>query len=459
MFTLDASGRGFLKEGRPHFFVLDTAWFALMNLTYEEFCEYALFRKNQGFNALLMQNTPSFQDMPVTVRYLPFPVKENGDYDLEHPNQAYFDLVERKLAYLQSIDMTAFLALVWGSFIPESVMSRIYDCSGRQFTDFDAFARLVDGCIERYRAYHPVWLIGGDVPLGDDNEINKRYYGYMARRIRERCPGDLISAHLGGNSALGDFYLDNGYIDFYTYQSSHCYDAHDDLLLPAVMGEQGYRRTPVKPVMNLEPMYEAHGYGNRFGRFDALFLRRAFWYSVLSGANAGFAYGAHGIWMFYDGSGFNNERWSKEPLLWRTALRLPGACDVTYCADLLGRYGGGALEPAQALNLTGYPEIRVAASPDQSLIIVYQPAACALYLGVDLSGYHLRRHLLGDAKAVESPLSRMYRGAELAAIIRGRGQRQFYPTPVAEGLEECERVSVVDQYQANCDAILVCERR
>lgn len=458
MFTVDASGRAFLKDGRPHFFKLDTAWFALMNLTYEAFCEYALFRKSQGYNGLLMQNTPSFIDSAVTIRFLPFPEAENGDYDLLHPKESYFEMVKRKLAFLQSIDMTPFLALVWGCFVPGSNLSAIYDCSGRQFDDFDVYTRFVDACIEQYRPHHPVWLIGGDVPMTDDNEVYKRYYGYMARSIRERCPNDLMSAHICGNCSLGSYYVDNGFIDFYTYQSCHNFNAHEDMLLPAQMGAVEYGRTPVKPAMNLEPMYEAHGFGNRFGRFDAFFLRRAFWYSVLSGANAGFTYGAHGIWMFYDGTGFNNERWSKEPLTWRAALRLPGGYDVMACADLFERAGLQALRPAQDLNLTGYPEIRVAAAPDGSLIAVYQSATCALYLGADLSGYRLTRYLLGEPKAVECPECTVLSGEELAALIRGRGARQKIPTPVAEGLESCEQVSVIRQYQANCDAILLCER-
>ena len=39
MATFDSEKRYFLKDGRPHFFKMDTAWMTLTNLTVEEFRE------------------------------------------------------------------------------------------------------------------------------------------------------------------------------------------------------------------------------------------------------------------------------------------------------------------------------------------------------------------------------------------------------------------------------------
>ena len=63
MFTISENQKYFLKDGKPYFFRLDTAWMAFTNLTVEEFEEYVSFRAQQGYNGLLLQNTPALHDM------------------------------------------------------------------------------------------------------------------------------------------------------------------------------------------------------------------------------------------------------------------------------------------------------------------------------------------------------------------------------------------------------------
>ena len=52
-FSYDSQKRYFLKEGKPRFFKLDTAWLSFLNLGVEEFEEYVRFRKSQGFNGFV----------------------------------------------------------------------------------------------------------------------------------------------------------------------------------------------------------------------------------------------------------------------------------------------------------------------------------------------------------------------------------------------------------------------
>lgn len=428
MFQISEDKRYFLKENKPYFFKLDTAWMAFTNLTVEEFDEYASFRAKQGYNGLLLQNTPALQDMTSHVKYQPFPENGEGGFDFSRVNEDYFDTAVKKLELMEKYSLTPFIVPMWVSFIPDSQMVSLFDTRGKLLEDFELYKRFVDFTIETYKRFHPVWLLGGDAILDDRNPTNFKYYSYMAERIRKECPQDLMSAHIAGGSYIDKAYVEKGYIDFYTYQSGHMYDDHSNLMSPVVLSEKYRTDYPVKPILNLEPMYEAHGYGYRFLRFDNYFLRRAFWYSVLSGANTGFTYGAHGIWMFYDGSGFISESWSKLPLLWRNCMKLPGSYDVITAAALFEEYDMFRLLPAQEMNVTGYEEIRTAATEDKGLIVSYTPCTQHIDLEVDLTGYRCTWHILGENKT------------EAAAVKRENG------------------ISVAEMYQYNSDAVLICEK-
>lgn len=429
MFTISENQKCILKDGKPHFFRLDTAWMAFTNLTVEEFEEYVSFRAQQGYNGLLLQNTPALHDMTTHVKYQPFKTYEDGSYDFRVINEEYFRVAVQKLELMEKYKMTPFLSPMWMSFVPPSESEEYCTPVGKVLGDETLYHAFLEYSIETYKRFHPVWMIGGDAKLDQEHPIYLKYYGYMAQLIREKCPEDLITAHINDHCNLDPIYAQSGYVDFYTYQSGHSYNEHSDLMLPVKMAEvyrQGY---PKKPIMNLEPMYEAHGYGHRFLRFDNYFIRRAFWYSVLSGANSGFAYGAHGIWMFYDGTGFTSEHWSKLPLLWRSSLKLPGAYDVIDSAALFEQYHMFELEPCQSINVTGYEEIRTAATEDQNLIVTYTPCTQHIDLTVDLTQYKCTWYLLGEK--ITEP-----------AVVRKEGN-----------------ISIAEMYQYNSDGVLVCEKK
>lgn len=428
MIIISDNNQYFLKDGKPYFLKLDTAWMAFTNLTLEEFEEYISFRSKQGYNGVLLQNTPALQDMTTHVKYQPFPQNLDGSFDFSRTNSEYFNMAVKKMEILENYGFTAFIVPMWVSFIPDSQMIELFDTRGKLFEDFELYKKFINFTINTYKGFHPVWLLGGDAILDDKNPTNFKYYSYMAEQIRIKCPEDLISAHVAGGSYIDKEYIDKNYIDFYTYQSGHMYREHSDLMSPVLLAQKYLTEYPIKPILNLEPMYEAHGYGNQFLRFDRYFLRRAFWYSVLSGANSGFAYGAHGIWMFYDGSGFTSESWSKLPLLWRNSLNLPGSYDVITSCKIFEEYNMFCLAPDQNINITGYEEIRTASSKDRDLIVSYTPVTQHIDFSIDLSEYRCRWYVLGE---------NLVKDASVHVTV------------------DC---SVVDMYQCNSDAILICQK-
>ena len=456
---LKFSNKCFCRDGKPQFMLCDTAWFALMNLTVEEFREYAAFRAEQGYNGLLLQNTPGYQDMPKHIKYFPFYINEDGSYDLSRWHESYFDMVQQKLDIMVELGITPFIVPMWVSFIPDSQMSKVFDTRGKTYTDFSHYTAFVDRSIEVYKPYHPVWVLGGDAEMRPQDATNYRYYRYMAERIRKECPGDLITAHTAGGQLLDARYMQEGLVDFLMYQSGHMYDDFTSLLSPARMAQDYVQSAPDFPVMNAEPMYEAHGFGNKFGRFTESYLRRAFWYSVLSGAKCGFTYGAHGVWMFYDNSGFNNEAWSLMPMHWRSGIKLRGSYEVAMCADLFVRYDMFRLEPQNALNLTPYQEILTAASPDKELIVAYTPYMNYLYIDGDLSGYECTWHIFGQDGAVLKAQPQVTTPEVIRKNLEELCEGQLHKPQLPEKLFRTDTLSVFPMPQYNSDALLVCRRK
>jgi hypothetical protein len=126
------------------------------------------------------------------------------------------------------------------------------------------------------------------------------------------------------------------------------------------------------------------------------------WQSLLSGAKAGFTYGAHGVWMFqHKGMTFGSEGFSGLPFLWREALQFEGAWDVSWAKWLFENYGFHILEPNQAL-IEGPRQIRSASSADLSLIAIYIPSVRYVVIHHDLQDYRSCLHLL-DKRRVVSP--------------------------------------------------------
>jgi hypothetical protein len=95
-----------------------------------------------------------------------------------------------------------------------------------------------------------------------------------------------------------------------------------------------YGRSPLKPVMDGEPLYEDHPLAFRareFGySFDAHVRQRA-WWAVFSGG-CGHTYGNHSVWQMYA----PGRRPVNGPLLyWNEAVHRPGAAQMQYVRALI----------------------------------------------------------------------------------------------------------------------------
>jgi hypothetical protein len=96
-----------------------------------------------------------------------------------------------------------------------------------------------------------------------------------------------------------------------------------------------YDRTPAKPVLDGEPVYEDHPISfaaDRFGHSISADIRRPIYWDLFSGA-CGHTYGHHSVWQMFDpnrGKPINN------PLMpWYDAINQPGAAQLRHAKQLL----------------------------------------------------------------------------------------------------------------------------
>ncbi|MDR1106901.1 MAG: DUF4038 domain-containing protein [Treponema sp.] len=402
---IDTSTMTFTRDGRPFFYMADTAWMAFSNLSLDEWEEYAGFRKAQGFTALQISILPILNDTSTgSQTVLPFAMK-NGKMDFSARNEGYFEKAGAMLEIMTEKGLVPALVVLWNNYIPGSWASeQIGNISVMEESSLPEYAEYVTA---KFSRFNPVYIISGDTKF--DTETVTRYYSIMLEEIKKRNPFSLTTMHINPSAEIPPPIRDSASLDFYMFQSGH---GGGDTDSPFTLAEKfsnypARKQTadggtvPVKrPVVNGEPCYEGHGYGWDYPRWSAFEVRRAVWQSLLSGAKAGFTYGAHGIWMFQGkGMTFGSEGFSGAPFLWREALQFEGAWDVSWAKWLFERYGFRLLEPNQAL-IEGPSQIRAAASPDLSLIAIYIPSARRVVIRSDLGGYDTCLHLLDRRRAV-----------------------------------------------------------
>ena len=363
----------FVLEGRPFFYLADTVWSAFTSVTEEEWKEYLEYRKLQGFNALQIN---VLYQWDASVPYLRFPFRrdERGEYSSFQIDEAYFDFAEGLLELATQKGFIPALVLLWCNFVPDTWASQR---GIPMVMPFETMERYVEYVVQRFKKFSPIFIISGDTNFGSQETV--RYYLRALEIVKSIAPQALTTFHLQPQADLPEDILHSPYLDFYTYQSGH---AKAEQHFPYVLGEKFAALTPQRPVVNAEPCYEGHPYGfTRENRFRALDVRKAVWQSLLSGASAGVAYGAHGIWCWHrKGAEFRGVEFSGEPLEWRVALALDGAWDVALAKFIIERFRLFGLRPAQDMVMTPNPEIRAATTFDGKTTVVFLPSPQSISL-------------------------------------------------------------------------------
>jgi hypothetical protein len=375
---VDDDGRHIVHEdGTPFFWLGDTVWSAPAKATLEEWEDYLVRRRAQGFTVAQMNSLPQW-DTSEPIRRYPF----RGEWDLDAPNPEYFRALDELVAAGHERGVVSAFIVLWFNFVAgdrdRSLTNTFSPAQARRYGRYLA---------ARYGPYGAAWFVSGDADLPEES-ID--VYEAAGEAIDVATSHALLSTHMHPRRETPERFDDAEWFDFHSYQSGHY---HGEGRRRAFENAAAHRdRSPPRPVLNSEPCYEGYGFLDLddseldprdvpVSRED---VRRAAWWSVLAGANAGITYGASGTWhWFHPGERVLRDHLPM-PRPWEEAAEFPGADDYARLKEFLTGYRFGALSPRQDLLVDEDAAVRAAELDGDA--VVYAPEGGAVTVEPDVLG-------------------------------------------------------------------------
>ena len=411
-------------DGTPFFWLADTGWCLLQELDVPRARAYARLRAEQGFSAVQVVGIMArrFEGSDGEIRrgcllanargHAACTVSEKGLV----PNPPFYKHVDALLRELQKAGLLIAMLPHWG-FLANAYLMLHHVRGFFQRGDVPIFYR-EDGTRyaryigARYGAFLPVWVLGGDVRAETDEQME--YWRTVARSLDEGSGMRLLRTyHPLGHYSSSEWLHDESWLDFNMVQSGHSIDNTNAYSLTG----SDFERSPTKPIINGEPCYEniAHRLSpSEQKRIDAQQVRKAFFWSVLSGAVSGHTYGANNGLQFAPAGTF----YGVEVADWLTNVRTyPGAIQLGKIAQFWRSLPWWLLRPAPDLiaadeNPETGAHVVAARTQDGQLTLVYipqpnvyQPALGALAEGRNTYWFNPRSAKLSPASDLRAPSS------------------------------------------------------
>lgn len=308
------------EDGRPFFWLGDTAWELFHRQTREDAERYLANRASLRFTVVQAVALAEFDGLTVPNAYGQLPIRNN---DPTQPNDDYFAHVDWIVARANALGVYVGLLPTWGD-----KWNKKWGVGPEIFTPENA-AAYGEWLGRRYKDAGIVWILGGDRPI--ENDRHKEIIRAMAHGLRRGDGGaHLMTFHPPGNNGSSTWFHDDDWLDFNMRQNGHSpeFTGHYD------QTRADYDRTPIKPVLDGEPIYEDHPVSfdaKKLGHSIAGDVRRPLYWDLFSGA-FGHTYGNHAVWQFWtaDRQPINN------PLMpWPQAIEEPGAAQMQYGRALI----------------------------------------------------------------------------------------------------------------------------
>jgi len=378
--TISPDRRALVRDGRPFFWLADTIWSAFTNITDEEWTDYLDRRAAQGFTVLQLNALAQWDRCGCAFDRYPFGTADHGrTFDFPTMSEEYFEHARWMVGEATRRGLVPAIVVMWSNYVPGTWASSIVDDN---VMPEGCVAPVVKKICSTFNEFDPIYLISGDTDWDHDETIDR--YRLVTSLVESAAPDALLAYHIKGRYDVLPPELAE-HADIYLYQSGHNLSAQRGAY---ELAESFLARDPKRPVINSEPCYEQIGYSHMlYGRFRRADTRLACWRSLLSGANAGITYGAHGVWNWQDsdestggvlGEGF------LQALRHGQAVGFEGANDFAFARELvedLGLFGATAAQNV----LESYPEDVRAARTKAGRIVLYVPTNAPLRVRGDFS--------------------------------------------------------------------------
>ena len=357
------NSRHILQEnGKPFFWLGDTAWELFHRLDFYEAETYLENRAKKGFNVIQSVVLAELDGLTQPDQQQQLPLINN---DPTKPNEVYFKHVEKVIDRANSLHMYVGLLPTWGD-----KFNKKWGAGPEIFNPENA-AIYGEYLARRFKNKKIIWILGGD--RSPENEQHKAVIRAMADGIRKVVGDDqMITYHPMGGDYSSKYFHAERWLNVNMFQSGH--EAKN--IKNYQMIRNDYERSPVKPTLDGEPRYEDHpiNWKPELGYFNDFDTRQAAYWAILSGA-CGHTYGSHDMWQFF--------RYDRNPpvaaarTMWKTALDLPGAYQMGYMKNFFRFFHWENLVPVQSVIKNENPEdagFQVAAvSKNQDFLIAYTP--------------------------------------------------------------------------------------
>jgi hypothetical protein len=380
-FAVSDNHRFLLKDGKPFFWMGDTAWELFHRLDKTETEQYLKRRSEQGFTviqAVVLAETDGLHtpnangDIPLI------------DDDPARPNEKYFEQVDYVIDKAAAYQLNIALLPTWG----DKIFKDRWGMGPEIFNEQNAGVYAA-WLANRYKdKKNIIWVLGGDrVPRPADLKIWRAMGNAIMKATHNKA---VISFHPQPNQlGSAEWFHQDDWLSFNMFQTGHCRDA-------AVYEKisNAYALKPAKPVMDAEPIYEDHPVCfnvKDLGTSNAFDVRRSAYLDLFAGA-FGHTYGCHDIWQM---NSTKHEPVNGPHYAWQQALELPGANQMKYVRRLMESFPLTARIPDQSIvRENNYmPAERIQATRGDDYLFVYSCAGKPFTMlmgkikGNRLSGY------------------------------------------------------------------------
>jgi hypothetical protein len=314
------------EDGRLFFWLGDTAWELFHRLNREEADRYLDDRAKKGFTIIQAVAVAELEGDTTanTYGHLPLIDLDPARPDVkEGPANDYWDHVDYIVSEANKRGLYIGFLPTWGRYWHDKVKD------GKPlFTTANAEV-YGEWLGKRYHDAGLIWILGGDRSVDTDEQ--KEIIRAMARGLRKGDGGNhLMTFHPPGGNGSSTWFHDDDWLDLNMRQNGHSAEftgRYDNT-------RKDYDRTPPKPVIDGEPLYEDHPVSfnaKSFGHAIAADVRRPLYWDLFSGA-CGHTYGHHSVWQMWSlgKPPINN------PLMpWSEAIQQPGAGQMQFARRLL----------------------------------------------------------------------------------------------------------------------------
>jgi hypothetical protein len=358
------------EDGRPFFWLADTAWQLIHDLDKQQVDKYFANRAKKGFTVIQTVILAEYDGLDKPNAYGHF-VLESRDpakpIVKDGPGNDYWDHVEYVLSRAGDFGLYVGLLPTWGRYVTSNWQNGIVDGIFNE-ENAGVYGEFVG---RRFRDHsNIIWIIGGDraAPTDDSRAI----WRAMAKGVTVGVCGEedydktLMTYHTSGPGASWWFFNDEKWIDIRSAQSGHGQNSFNWQLM-----QIGYSMKPTKPMLDLETAYPGFRHGRPPTVASDDHARRGAYWSVFAGA-CGHTYGHHSIWQMHDSS---TRAIANPKGYWYEVLDVPSAFQMGHLRKLMESRPFVTAVPDQSMILTeqNRPDDYIEAIRGDGFAMIYTP--------------------------------------------------------------------------------------